>query len=185
MQEQDVENKIEGILNMFTSEEEFQAKDFENSDAEYLLRCIESRQFESFWTSDLEYSDWKNLIPKGWTLDRYYLAMSDLHDIFDNVSYFQINCSEHFPSYSLFIRYNEEILDLNLTIGQGSDFSIVIAQTDISTYLEWTDILKLCKMSRYQQAVWYLQNVLDVQKTDSIYDEKLFRLGSANSFFKI
>lgn len=185
MQEQEIENKIESILDMFPNEEEFHAKDFENSDTEYLLQCIATNKFECFWTSDLEYLDWKNLIPKGWTLDRYYLAMNDLHDIFNNVSSFQINCSDHFPSYSLFIKYNEVILDLNLIIGQGSDFSIIIAQTDVSTYLEWTDVLKLCKMSRYQQAVWYLQNVLDVQKTDSDYNEKLFRLGSTNNFFRI
>ena len=185
MQDQEIENKIESILDMFSNEEDFQVKDFENSDVEHLLQCIESKQFESFWTSDLEYSDWKNLIPSGWTLDRYYLAMNDLHDIFDNVSSFQINCSEHFPSYSLFIKYNETILDLNLIIGQGSDFSIIIAQTDVSTYLEWLDVLKLCKLSRYQQAVWYLQNVLNVQKTDSDYNEKLFRLGSTNSFFQV
>ncbi len=185
MQEQDVENKIESILDMFPNEEEFQAKDFENSDVEHLLQCISTRKFEGFWTSDLEYLDWKNLIPKGWTLDRYYLAMNDLQDIFNHVSPFQKNCSEHFSSYSLFIKYNEEILDLNLTIGQGSDFSIIIAQTDVSTYLEWTDVLKLRKMSRYQQAVWYLQNVLKLKETDSDYNETLFKLGSTNNFFRV
>lgn len=181
-QEQDFDFKLEDILDMLPNEEEFQAKDFKDSDAEYLLQCIATLKFDCFWTSDLEHLDWKNLIPEGWTLDRYYLAMNDLQDIFDHVSSFQIDCSDYFPSQSLFVKYNETVLDLNFIVGQGSDFSICVAQTDVLTYLEWLDVLKLCKMSSYQQAVWYLQNVLKVQKTDSSYDEKLFKLGSTDFF---
>lgn len=175
-------------------EQAFREMSFEKgSDAYILMERVATGQVKSYNTDDFQYGDWQSVVPLGWDLDRYFEAMHELHELFNHLSNFQIDVSNHFPEQQLYVRWeNDIVVTMDFVIGQGSDFSLFLQSAKdkprFDFVLDYNDAIDLCKKNSWKQALWYLKQIIpeDTFEDDlSGYDLSIlmFRLGqfSANS----
>lgn len=165
----------------------------EDTDEYYLMNCIATGAFGHFYTDDIQYSEWQNEIPDNWDLNRYFKAMKNLEEMFIHLSTFQTDVSDYFPEQRLIIQWPTGVyIAMRYVTGQGSDFSILPSSKEIPVidfFLSWEDAKKLCKISAYEKAKWYIE---ELKKDETFSDEELdilyFKLGrcsASNSFYEI
>ena len=185
----------ETIKRMQLKEEKFKALTFdENTDEYYLMNCIATGSFGRFYTDDFGYGDWQKEVPDGWDLDRYFNAMNNLEDLFMHLIPFQKDISGYFPEQQLIIQWPTGVyIGMRYITGQGSDFSIWLPTSKemptIEFALSWENAKKLCKISSYEKAKWYIK---ELEKEEMFSNEELnilyFTLGRSfgdRSFYEI
>lgn len=185
----------ETFKQMQAKEERFKALTFaEDTDEYYLMKCIATGSFGCFYTDDIGYGDWQKEVPDGWDLDRYFNAMNNLEELFMHLTPFQKDISGYFPEQQLIIQWPTGVyIGMRFIVGQGSDFSIWLPTSKempiIEFALSWEDAKRLCKISSYEKAKWYIK---ELEKEEVFSNEELnmlyFKLGSnigGRSFYEI
>lgn len=175
----------EAFKQMQLRDEKFRALTFdEGTDEYYLMHCIATGAFGRFYTDDIGYGDWQKEVPEGWNLDRYFNAMNNLEELFMHLTPFQKDISDYFPEQQLIIQWPTGVyVAMRYVTGQGSDFSIWLPTSKempiIEFALSWEDAKKLCKISAYEKAKWYVK---ELEKEEVLSNEELnmlyFKLGS-------
>lgn len=174
---------------------QFKALTFdEGTDEYYLMNCVATGQFGRFYTDDIQYGEWQKEIPDNWDLNRYFKAMGNLEEMFMHLSAFQTDVSDYFPEQRLIVQWPTGVyIAMRYVTGQGSDFSIWLPSSKeipvINFSPSWENAKKLCKMSDYEKAKWYIK---ELEKGENLSNEELnmlyFTLGKYNrgrSFYDV
>lgn len=186
------ENFINNLVaELKQKEEKFKKKTYTVGSDEYYLILYLVNQFVKnnpigLYLEDIQYNAWKYLIPQDWqkkaleetgnrksSLPRYIETMHSLEDLFSHLDYFTEDISQLFPSSRIIIRTpvignKQYLIDMNLIVGQGSDFILSIVEAGLEKYvdypinfiLDWDDAIKVAKMNRIEQVEWYTDNCL-------------------------
>lgn len=191
--------------------ENFLAKDFgENSDAygilKWLSECADCNKNTCLNTDDFGYGEnWKEEIPTWYLedskddrelLQRYFAAMQDLEEIFNQLAHFNEDVTRHFPEQRLFIKEGKYTYEFNYISGQGSDFSVSIVEKSNPTFYREKPIrfvfpsfkkaVTISKRSVYGQAVFYARNLLNsvvgkIKDPLSYFGKVMFLLGQSTT----
>jgi hypothetical protein len=182
-------NKL--VSDLKQKQEKFMAKSYAVDSDEYSLILHLVDQFVKnnpivLYLEDVQCSNWEYLVPQEWqkralketgdkkkSLSRYIDAMHSLGDLFNHLCYFTEDIDQSFPSSRIIIRTpvidnKQYLIDMNLVVGQGSDFILSIVEANPEKYedypikfiLDWDDAIKVAKMNKYDQAEWYTDNCL-------------------------
>lgn len=187
-------------------EEKFMNTDFGKDSEPYKLLkwleyCADNDKNTYLNTDDFGYGErWKEEIPDWYlkeangdehkALEKYFDVMHELEEIFNHLSYFTEDISNHFPEQRLIIRLGKYRYDFDYIIGQGSDFSISVVEkckpelyeeNPIKFVLDYNTAVELSKLSAYKQAEYYAEHMLRSKVTPENYGKVMFRLGQATT----
>lgn len=191
---------VNDIANAWLEKEKiFVERDYsESSDAYFLIKHAVNKFLNGHAsylnTDDIQYGAWEGIVPNVWqeeaqkrtgdrkdSLDKYFEVMGYLEDLFSHLAYFNEDISNYFPEERIIIRTpvidnKQYLIDMNLIIGQGSDFSISVVEGNkpdlyethpIKFIIDWDDAIKVAKMKPHDQAAWYADNGIYAIRKDS------------------
>lgn len=191
---------VNDVANAWLNKEKaFNERDYsEQSDSYYLIKYAVDRFLKGdptyFNTDDIQYGAWENLVPEAWqknalklksdkkeSLNKYFEVMGYLEDLFSHLAYFNEDISNYFPEERIIIRTpvidnKQYLIDMDLIIGQGSDFSISVVEGNkpelyeehpIGFIIDWEDAIKVAKMDVYDQVAWYADNGIYAIRQDN------------------
>jgi len=200
-EDKDMTDKIvNDVANAWLNKEKaFNERDYsEQSDSYYLIKYAVDRFLKGdatcFNTDDIQYGAWENIVPEVWqknalklksdkkeSLNKYFEVMGYLEDLFSHLAYFNEDISNYFPEERIIIRTpvidnKQYLIDMDLIIGQGSDFSISVVEGNkpelyeehpIRFIIDWGDAIKVAKMNVHDQAAWYADNGIYAIRKDN------------------
>ena len=162
---------------------------------EYCAKMQKSGQLTmALFTDDFQYSEWQKILPKEWieeatkegdvsnALDKYFNVMGDLEQLFATLCYFHIDISDKLPEQILYIRIKTgDIIEMHYIVGQGSEFYITLTEdtTKLPLVIDWEDAIELIKMTTFDQAKWYYEEMYSKADTK----QKSFLLTNKDKIF--
>lgn len=191
---------LEGLRKAHDAKEKaFQERQYYGSHVEEYLKWIaDGKAGNGIWDDDYCYGEnWEQTVPEYCrTPEKFYETTGYLEELFFHLSPFHKNTPGNIPRQDLYIRITnsegkEVVLQISYITGQGSSLGVHIVENpdqDLHCIFNWTMVEYLAKMSSYQQAVWYIKNVIVEPEdsfdhkwvlTDSLFAASCFVLGQS------
>lgn len=135
---------------------------------EYLKWIADGKADNGIWDDDFCYGeDWKSKVPEYCrTPDTFYETTGYLEELFFHLSSFHENEVGYIPRQNIYLKIKNSngedvVLQISYITGQGSSLGVHIVNRGVANWIfDWDEIVQLAKMEPYQQATWYIQNVI-------------------------